>query len=64
MNSTLTKDRGRQILSISRRVIRGSGDTSGWEIMNNKTREVRLNIMHTRQETITVKQESSCTETD
>lgn len=64
MNSTLTKDRGRQILSISRRVIRGSGDTSGWEIMNNKTREVRLNITHTRQETITVKQESSCTETD
>lgn len=64
MNSTLTKDRGRQILSISRRVIRGSGDTSGREIMNNKTREVRLNITHTRQETITVKQESSCTETD
>lgn len=64
MNSTLMKDRGRQILSISRRVIRGSGDTSGREIMNNKTREVRLNITHTRQETITVKQESSCTETD
>lgn len=64
MNSTLTKDRGRQILSISRRVIRGSGDTSGREIMNNKTREVRLNITHTRQETITVKQESSFTETD
>lgn len=43
-----TKDRGRQILSISRRVIRGSGDTSGWKIMNNKTREVRLNVTHTR----------------